>query len=352
MKTRITELFGVKHPIMLAGMNWVTEPKLVSAVSNAGGLGILATAHLTGEEARKQIREVRELTNKPFGINQSLIHPTARANIDVAIDEKVPIINYSLGRPWFIEQVHEYGGKVIGTVALSRHAIRAEQLGVDALSVTGHEAAGHAHRATTLVLVPIIASLVKVPLISAGGYYDGRGLAAALALGADAISMGTRFIMTKECSVHEHWKQFILKATEQDTIFYDRGGGGADTGRMLKTKKAEAELRGGFPGISALADLLKTKRMLKLSWLELIRSGLSMRKTEEGMSLLQQIRYAAINARAEKVMFEGDETAGHFTAGQDIGGINDIPSVAELIERIVAEAEKAAEVLREKVLTQ
>ena len=130
--------------------------------------------------------------------------------MEVVIDEKVPIVNYALGRPWFIEQVHEYGGKVLATVALSRHAIRAEQFGADAIVSTGHEAAGHPARATSMVLIPIIASSVKVPIIAAGGFYDGRGLAAALALGADAISMGTRLAMTKESCLHEHWKQFIL----------------------------------------------------------------------------------------------------------------------------------------------
>ena len=118
MKTRITERFGIKHPIVLAGMNWITEPKIVSSVSNSGGLGILAIAHLTPEEARKQIREIKELTDKPFGINQILVSPTAKENIEVAIEEKVPVLNYSLGKPGFIERVHEYGGKVIGTVAL------------------------------------------------------------------------------------------------------------------------------------------------------------------------------------------------------------------------------------------
>ena len=116
--TRMTELFGIKHPIMLAGMNWITDPKLVSTVCNAGGLGIFATARCTPEETRQNITEIRKLTDKPFGINQILIGPGARENIDVAIEEKVPIINYSLGKPWFVEQVHKYGGKVVGTIAL------------------------------------------------------------------------------------------------------------------------------------------------------------------------------------------------------------------------------------------
>ncbi|MCJ7810651.1 MAG: nitronate monooxygenase, partial [Dehalococcoidia bacterium] len=189
LKTRMTEMFGIQHPIMLAGMNWVSKPELVAAVCNAGGLGTLALAQYSPEDARKNIRQVRELTDKPFMINQYLLGGWARDNIQVSIEEKVPFINYSLGRPWFVDQVHAYGGKVVGTVAVARHAVRAAELGCDAVLVTGHEAAAHGAEATSLVLIPIVASLVDVPIIAAGGFGDGRGLAAALALGAEGISM-------------------------------------------------------------------------------------------------------------------------------------------------------------------
>ncbi|MFC1940620.1 NAD(P)H-dependent flavin oxidoreductase [Chloroflexota bacterium] len=344
MKTRMTELFGVKHPIVLAGMNWITEPKIVSAVCNAGGLGLLAIAHLTPEEARQQIRKIKELTDKPFGINQILISPTARENLNVAIEEKVPVINYSLGRPDFIERVHEYGGKVIGTVALVRHAVRAEQFGVDAITVTGHEAAAHGGYATSLVLIPLVASRVKVPIIAAGGFYDGRGLAAALALGADAISMGTRFATSKESILHEHWKQAVLKATEQDTLYIEHDM----PTRVLKTKRAEEEMKGGFPIIRAVAGVLEIKRLLKLSWWKLVQSGLSARKTEGGMSMREQIRYAADAAKADKVYLDGDEKAGTADIGQIIGGIEDIPTCQEIVEKTVAEAAKVLEATVEK----
>ncbi len=353
MKTRITELFGIKYPIMLAGMAWIAEPKLVSAVSNAGGLGILATLHLTPEETRRQIRETRELTDKPFGINQSLIRPRARDNIEVAIEEKVPIINYSLGRPWFIEQVHEYGGKVIGSVALVRHAIRAEQLGCDVISVTGYEAAAHGADATSLVLTPMVASAVKVPLLAAGGFYDGRGLAAALVLGADAVSMGSRFIATKESNIHEYYKQLILKATEQDTLYSDRFDG--MPGRVLKTKGTEAVLRRKlFPaiGIRDLAGVLHVKRMLELSWWDIIVAALARKKTEGvylGPSgIFQQLRFAAGTIGLERAIYNGDEKLGFMFGGQCIGGIQDLPSISELIERIVAEAEEVLEAARGK----
>jgi enoyl-[acyl-carrier protein] reductase II len=235
-KTPMTELFGIKHPIMLAGMNWITEPKLVSAVCNAGGLGILATAATHPDETRKRIQQIRKLTDKPFGVNQILIGPGAQENIQVAIEEKVPVINYSLGKPWFIDQVHKYGGKVLGTTAIARHAVRAEQLGCDAIVITGHEAAAHGADATSLVLIPIVANQVKIPVIAAGGFYDGRGLAAALVLGADGISMGSRFMLTKESNVHDNFKQLCLKATEQDTLYSDHFDG--MPGRALKSQGA------------------------------------------------------------------------------------------------------------------
>ncbi len=336
---------------MLAGMNWVTEPKLVSTVSNAGGLGVLATSHLTPEETRRQIRDIKELTDKPFGINQTLTPPRAKENIEVAIEEKVPIINYSLGRPWFAERVHEYGGKIIGTVALVRHAIRAEQLGCDVISITGHEAAAHGADATSLVLVPLVASAVKVPLLAAGGFYDGRGLAAALVLGADAVSMGTRFVATRESNIHEHYKQLILKASEQDTLYSDRFDG--MLGRVLKTKGAEAmTARKGFPIIGGLAGVLHVKRMLGLSWWDIIVAGFEKKTAEYGSAgsrnIFQQLRFAGGSVGQERAIYDGDEKLGFMFAGQCIGGIQDTPGISEVIERIVAEAEKILKAAGEK----
>ncbi|MFC1981073.1 NAD(P)H-dependent flavin oxidoreductase [Chloroflexota bacterium] len=355
IKTKITELFGIKHPIMLAGMNWITEYKLVSAVSNAGGLGILATGRFTPGEIRKQIKEIRELTDKPFGINQTLNHPRSKDNVKVAIEEKVPIINYSLGRPWFIEQVHEYGGKVIGTVAMARHAVRAEQLGCDVISVTGNEAAAHGADVTSLILVPIVSSMVKVPLLAAGGFYNGRGLAAALVLGADAISMGTRFVATKESDVHENYKQLILKAAEQDTLYSDRFDG--MPGRVLKTKGAEAMMRRkGLPIMGGLAGVLHVKRMLGLSWRDIITAALEKKTTEYGArgsyNIFQQLRFAGGSIGQENAIYYGNTTLGFMFAGQGIGGIQDTPGVSELIERIVAEAEEILGITKEKIISQ
>jgi enoyl-[acyl-carrier protein] reductase II len=347
MKTRMTELLGIKHPIMLAGMNWLTQPKIVSAVSNAGGLGNLAISSHTPDGLRSDIREIKELVDgKPFAINQILLSPTAKANLAIVIEEKVPIVNYTLGRPPdivpLVEAVHKYGGKVMATVALVRHAARAEQLGVDIVNITGHEAAAHGGFATSMVLIPMVASAVKVPVIAAGGFYDGRGLAAALALGASGVTMGTRFAVTQECPLSELWKQKILQSTEQDTVYMDVGDPAVNA-RVYRNKRAEDAMKKRFPVVESLTGAVETKRLLGISWWELIRSGLSSRKGEGGVSMWQQLRYAAGTARVEKVMFEGDESAGTFDIGQVIGGITDIPGCQELVERIVDEAEKVLE---------
>ena len=338
IKTRFTEMVGVKHPIMLAGMNWITTPKLVATVCNAGGLGILATAANTPAETRKHIREIRKLTKNPFGINQILIGPGAKENIDVAIEEKVPIINYSLGKPWFIDQVHAYGGKVMGTIAIARHAVRAAQLGCDMLAVTGHEAAAHGDVATSMVLIPLVASQVKIPLIAAGGFYDGRGLAAALVLGADAISMGTRFMLTQESLVHENFKQLCLRATEQDTLYSDVFDG--LPGRALKSPGAEAMMKKGFSLLESARSALEVKRILKLPLWKFLGLSWSMMTSEEGKGLLIQARSANGAIRHLKAINEGDEKDGFLCAGQSVGGIQDMPTCKEVIERIVEEAEE------------
>ncbi len=304
MKTRITELLGIKHPIVLAGMSWISEPNLVAAVCNAGGLGILAIAMLSPEEARRQIKETRTLTDKPFAINTMLINRNAKKIVEVAIKEKVPVINYSLGNPWFIDDVHAYGGKVIGTIAKIKHAIKAEQLGCDAITVTGFEAAAHGGEPTSMVLIPLVADKVKVPIIAAGGFFDGRGLAAALVLGAEAISMGTRFIATKESIVHEKTKQLLLEASELDTIYSNVYDG--LLGRVLRSQGAEA--------------ILKTGPMEKA----------------------ERVR------RIEQSVLEGDNEHGFIYTGQSQGGVKDIPPVADLIDRIIADAEKILAFSKEK----
>ena len=340
-KTRMTEMFGIKHPIMLAGMNWITEPKLVAAVCNACVLGLLATARFKPEEIRENICEIRRLTDKPFGINQALAVPGSRENMDVILEEKVPIINYSLGKPWFIDQVHSYGGKIIGTTAMSKHAVRAEQLGCDAIIVTGTEAAGHGTSASSFVLIPIVAKLVKVPIIAAGGIYDGRGMAAALTLGADGVSMGTRFTLTRESNVHENFKQLCLKASEQDTLYGNAFDG--MPGRVLKSKAAEKLMKGGYPLFEAIAGAEELRKMLGLSYWKFVGLSLQAWRSEEGSPVWVMARQAVGAMRHLKAINEGDIEEGILFASQGIGGIRDLPSVQELVDRMIKEAEEAME---------
>ncbi len=338
IKTRMTELFGCKHPIMLAGMNWVTTPELVAAVCNAGGLGIFATARCTPEETRKNIQEIRKLTDKPFGINELLIlGQVARDTIQVAIEEKVPVINYTLGKPWFIDDVHKYGGKVIGTTAFVKHAIKAAELGCDAIVVTGAEAAAHGEEASTLVMLPIVASKVKIPIISAGGYGDGRGLAAALSLGASGISMGTRFALTKESMVHENFKQLCLQASENDTIVSTKFDG--MRGRALKTPVTERIAKGGFPLVEAFRGAYETKQLFNLSWPKFIGMSFAMMGSDDEHPLWVQARQAAGYRRHTMAIYDGNTKEGIYFAGQILGACNDIPTVAELVDRIMVEAE-------------
>jgi len=347
IKTRMTELFGIKHPIMLAGMNWITEPELVAAVCNAGGLGVLATAATTPDETRKSIRQIRKLTDKPFGVNQILIGPGAKANIDIAIDEKVPIINYSLGKPWFIDEVHKYGGKVLGTTAIARHAVRAAELGCDAIVITGQEAAAHGANATSMVLIPMVSSQIKVPLIAAGGFYNGKGLAAALVLGADGISMGTRFMLSKESRVHDNFKKLCLQAAEQDTLYSDRFDG--MPGRALKTKVTEDMMKGGLPVMEAFRGASEIRRLLKLSYWQFIRLSFQMMRSEEGSPLLAQARQAAGTRRHLRAIRQGDEQEGILFAGECIGAIHELLSVKQIIDGIIAEAEETLEATGKKI---
>ena len=245
MKTRITELFGIKYPILLSGMSWISVPKMVAAVSNAGGLGILATGPLSAEETRKAVHEIRALTDKPFGANLALLFPGAVENAKVLLEEKVPVINFSLGKgDWLVKQAHAYGGKVVATVVSAYHAKRAQDYGCDAVIATGHEAAAHGEALTTFILIPTLADALKIPVIAAGGIGDGRGLAAALVLGADGVAMGTRLMTTKESPLHEFYKKLSIEKVATDTLFSNRFDGLLC--RVLKTDAAFAPSSAGL----------------------------------------------------------------------------------------------------------
>jgi enoyl-[acyl-carrier protein] reductase II len=344
MKTKMTEMLGIKHPIMSSGMSFVSVPRLVAAVSNAGGLGMLATSPQTPDRTREAIREVRQLTDKPFGCNITLQLPNAKENAAVCLNEKVPVINWSLGKAdWIIQAAHEYGGKVLGTVTLSRHAIKAEKDGADGVIVTGHEGGGHGGYVTSLVLIPTIARSVKIPIIAAGGFATGRGLAAALVLGTEGVSVGTRFALTKESPVHQHIQNLCFNATENDTIYSDRFTG--KMGRVLKTKNTEiiAE-RIGISLFKALRKALVIKQFLNVPFWKLMLSGLI------NSSVIDLARQATGIVNFKKAVDNGDEEDGFMIIGQVIGLIDKQMTVKEVIDSMVTEAEEVFEEIRQKII--
>jgi enoyl-[acyl-carrier protein] reductase II len=367
MKTKITELFGIKYPIILPGMSWISVPELVAAVCNAGGIGYLATGPLSPDKTRKAIRRIRELTDKPFGVGATLLMPGAYQNALVAIEEKVAVLNISLGKGEdLIKKVHAYGGKVISTVTTIEHALAAQKSGADALQVTGYEAAAHGSQIPTMVLIPAVVDAVQIPVVAIGGIADGRGMAAAFALGAEGVGMGTRLSMTKESPVHDLAKKKQLECGIEDTIYSNRFD--ALYCRILKTPAAEKAVKKGrnLPkGFIASFDIAKS---LDLSWMKLATSILSGSKSEQsekprnagvksgspakqkksflgkmlkgpqmGMNLAHMAQaYVSIQKATE----EGDLGKGVYLSGQIQGIIHDIPTVAEVINRTVEEFTK------------
>ncbi len=335
MKTRITELFKIKYPILLSGMSWISTPELVAAVCNAGGMGILATGILNADETREYIRRVKELTKKPFAANVTLYFPGSERNAEILIENRVPVVNYALGKgDWIAKAVHEYGGKVIATVTTAKHALAAQRDGADALIVTGHEAAGHGGAVTSLVLIPSIVDVVDIPVIAAGGFADGRGLAAALALGADGISMGTRFMNSIESPVHESQKRMSNERDVYDTIYTDKVDG--LNARVLATKGAKRLIKKRLNPFSALIRSKAIADMLGFPWLKLA-VGIMF----SGVKRSIQMARMAIGFRAFQVgTMDGDNEKGVLPMGQVTGIIHDTPTVDQIMKRIVAEAKK------------
>jgi NAD(P)H-dependent flavin oxidoreductase YrpB (nitropropane dioxygenase family) len=313
VKTRITELFGIKYPIICGGMMWLCKPKLCAAISNAGGLGnITAGNYNTGEELRAALRETRQLTDKPIGVNITLL-PSIRIKPEtyddyfrVCCEEKVDVIEVS-GKPavQYIDMVHEAGVKIMHKVGAVRHAINIEKIGYDAILAAGIEEGGHPLNddVTTMVLTPRIAESVKIPVITTGGIADGRTMAAALALGADGVMMATRFIATKECEVHPNIYDEMIKRQEQDTTLICKSIG--LQGRALKNELVNQ--------ILAIEE----------------RSG----GADEIIPLLS-------GHRSNAAWQNGDVDGAALMVGQSIGLINDVVSCQELLDRMVAEAEE------------
>lgn len=310
MKTRVTELLGIRYPIVQGGMQWVGLAEMASAVSNAGGLGMLTgLSQPTPQDLAKEIDRCRAMTALPFGVNMTIfptIKPPPYAEyIDVIIDKGVKVVETAGNKAIdFIPRLKDAGIKVIHKCVAVRHALTAERLGVDAISIDAFECAGHPGEedVPALILIPAAAREVKIPLIASGGIGDGRGMAAALVLGAEGINMGTRFCATQEAPIHDNIKQALLNASERDTNLIFRTM--KNTARVLKNQVSE--------------EVVATEK-------------------RAGGCDFDEIRHLVAGARGKAALEAGDPHGGIITAGMVTGLINDIPTCAELLDRMVAE---------------
>ena len=302
LKTVICDLFNIKYPIIQGGMAHVATAELVSAVSNAGGLGIIGAGAAEPEWVREQIHLTRQQTDKPFGVNILLISPFAEQVIDVVLEEKVPMVTTGAGNPGpYIPRFKQAGIKVMPVVASVALARRLERAGADAFVAEGMESGGEIGEITTMALVPQVVDRVELPVVAAGGIADGRGLAAALALGAQGVQMGTRFACSQECIAHPAYKQAVVDASDRSTII-----SGQSTGYSVRS--------------------LENK--LTREFIE---------KEKSGVSIEQIIEFGV--GRVRMGLIEGDLEGGTLLAGQISGMIKEIKPVKVIIEEMVAEAE-------------
>ena len=303
MKTEITELLNIEYPIIQGGMAWVADYHLAAAVSNAGGLGLIGSGGAPASWVKDQIREVKKLTDKPFGVNIMLMNPEADEIAKVIVEEKVPVVTTGAGNPAkYIKEWKEAGVNVVASCALAKMM---ERCGADAVVAEGTEAGGHIGEITTMSLVPQVVDAVNIPVIAAGGIADGRGFAAALMLGAKAVQMGTHFVATKECNVHENYKEKIIKAKDIDSKVTGRSTG--HPVRVLRNQMSNEYIK-------------KEQEGATLEELELLTLG--------GL---------------RKAVVEGNVKEGSLMAGQIAGLVKKQYTCKELIEKVVTEGQQVIE---------
>ena len=302
MKTRITDLLGIEYPIIQGGMAWVAEHHLAAAVSEAGGFGLIGAASAPAEIVREEIRKAKALTDKPFGVNIMLLNPNSEEVAKVVVEEGVKAVTTGAGNPEkFIPMFKEAGIKVIPVVASVAMAKRMERYGADAVVAEGMEAGGHIGSQTTMALIPQVVDAVDIPVIAAGGIGDGRGFAAVTMLGAEAVQMGTRFVVADESIVHDNYKDRIVKAKDIDTVVT-----GLSTGHPIRVLRNQM-----------------TKEYLKL---------------EESGAPFEELEKLTLGALRQAVM-DGDIKNGSVMAGQIAGLVHKRQSCKEIIEEIMREAE-------------
>lgn len=336
--TALTELTGVRHPVVQTGMGWVAGPRLVSASANAGALGILASATMTVEALRSAVREVKSRTQAPFGVNLRADAGDAAERAAVVIDEGVKVASFALApSEKLIGRLKDAGVVVIPSVGARRHAEKVAAWGADAVVVQGGEGGGHTGNVATTVLLPQIVDAVDIPVVAAGGFHDGRGLVAALSYGAAGIAMGTRFLLTSDSTVPEQVKAAYLAASVKDVTVTTRVDGLPH--RMLRTDLVDALERSGRTRalLRAVRHAAAFKKESGASWAGLVRDGKAMKRGKE--LAWSQVLFAASTPMMLKAsMVEGRTDLGVMASGQIAGLIDDVPSCAELVDRVMTEA--------------
>jgi len=344
LRTPLTDLVGVRHPVVQTGMGWVAGPRLVSGTANAGGLGILASATMTFEELEKAIVEVKERTDQPFGVNLRADAGDAADRCRLLIDHGVKVASFALApKPELIATLKEHDVVVIPSIGAAKHAKKVAGWGADAVMIQGGEGGGHTGNVPTTLLLPTVLDAVEIPVIAAGGFFDGRGLAAALSYGAAGVGMGTRFLLTQDSTVPDAVKQRYLDADLNATVVTTKVDGMPH--RMLRTDLVESvEESRALRRLGPTARrTLAFKKMSGMSWRELVADGRAMKHGSD-RSWTQMVLAANTPMMLKAGLVEGDAGAGVLASGQVVGVIDDLPTCEELIDRVVTRA--AAELRR------
>ena len=341
LQTSLCDLVGVKYPIVQTGMGWVAGPKLVSASANAGALGILASATMDFDQLKTSIAEVKSRTSKPFGVNLRADSADVKDRISLMIDEGIKVASFAQApKPDLISRLKDAGVVVIPSIGAKRHAEKVLEWGVDAVLVQGGEGGGHTGAVPTSVLLPQVVDAVagRVPVIAAGGFFDGRGLIAALAYGASGIAMGTRFLLTSDSSVPQTVKDYYISKGVLDTVVSVQVDGVPH--RVLRTELVD-QLESGRGKILALPragiNALKFRKMTGAKLRDMMREGMEMKKSMD-LSYSQMVMAANTPMLLKTSLVDGKTESGVMASGQVVGIIDDLPSCADLIDRIITEA--------------
>ena len=341
LRTPLTDLVGVRHPVVQTGMGWVAGPRLVSATANAGGLGILASATMTIAELEQAILEVKGRTDQPFGVNLRADAGDAGDRCQLLIDHGVKVASFALApKAELIAKLKENGVVVMPSIGAARHAQKVAEWGADAVMIQGGEGDGHTGPVPTTLLLPSVLDAVEIPVVAAGGFFDGRGLAAALAYGAAGVGMGTRFLLTSDSTVPDSVKQRYLSAGLTDTVVTAKVDGMPH--RMLRTDLVDSvEESSAMKRLGpTLRRTMQFKRMSGMSWSQLAADGRAMKHGSD-RSWTQMVLAANTPMMLKAGLVEGNPDAGVLASGQVVGLIDDLPSCEELIDRVVTEAAAA-----------